>query len=86
MWILDTFFSAVFHATNHHKVSFDLKFNSDSFHGYFDPFFKNLGSGQQPWKFLTPMGGQIFKFIFLPFWLQIQFPLEKVSMQTIFLF
>ena len=49
-WIctLDTFFSAVFYATNHHKASCDLKFNPDTFHVYFFPFFKNLGSGQQP--------------------------------------
>ena len=32
------------------------------------------------------MGGQIFKFIFLQFWLQIQIPLKNVSTQIALLF
>ena len=33
-----------------------------------------------------PMGGQIFKVIFLQFWLQIQIPGKKLPEETIFLF
>ena len=37
-----------------------------------------------PLIYLTPMGGQIFKFIFLLFWLQILIPLKKWLHKLVF--